>query len=174
MDHLLNQCSYNSQVWDLTTQIMATTDRQRDNTATTTREWRKATFNNPILNHIWQLLSSFILWQLWKERNRIIFQSIRMSWDHIWHKIWDYILETVCTSKWSEEDFKCDKREQPILQKWNFSPIDSSLSLTSRVATTSSPLSWKKPPPRFVKVNFDGASKGNPGLAGYGVVFIND
>jgi ribonuclease HI len=29
------------------------------------------------------------------------------------------------------------------------------------------------PPEDFIKLNFDGASKGNPGLAGYGIVFHN-
>jgi ribonuclease HI len=33
---------------------------------------------------------------------------------------------------------------------------------------------WKNPPLGFVKMNFDGASKGNSGLAGYGVVFRSD
>jgi hypothetical protein len=30
---------------------------------------------------------------------------------------------------------------------------------------------WDPPPPRFLKINFDGASKGNPGLAGAGGIF---
>ena len=32
-------------------------------------------------------------------------------------------------------------------------------------------MSWSPPPFPFIKLNFDGASKGNPGAAGYGVVF---
>jgi ribonuclease HI len=37
----------------------------------------------------------------------------------------------------------------------------------------SSPSLWSPPPKDFLKLNFDGASKGNPGDAGYGVVFRN-
>jgi len=36
-----------------------------------------------------------------------------------------------------------------------------------------SPSFWSPPPQDFVKINFDGASKGNPGAAGYAVVFRN-
>jgi ribonuclease HI len=33
-----------------------------------------------------------------------------------------------------------------------------------------SPTTWTLPPTGFIKINFDGASKGNPGPAGYGAV----
>ena len=33
-----------------------------------------------------------------------------------------------------------------------------------------SPTTWDPPPTGFIKINFDGASKGNLGPAGYGVV----
>ena len=35
---------------------------------------------------------------------------------------------------------------------------------------TSSPSAWLPPPSKFHKVNFNGASKGNPGNSGYGAV----
>jgi ribonuclease HI len=37
--------------------------------------------------------------------------------------------------------------------------------------TTNYPSNWSPPPTSFVKLNFDGASKGNPSLAGLGGVF---
>jgi probable phosphoglycerate mutase len=36
-----------------------------------------------------------------------------------------------------------------------------------------SPVTWLPPPNGFIKINFDGASKGNPGPAGYGAVIRN-
>jgi len=33
---------------------------------------------------------------------------------------------------------------------------------------------WKPPPHGFLKVNIDGASKGNPGLAGFGGVIRDE
>jgi ribonuclease HI len=37
----------------------------------------------------------------------------------------------------------------------------------------SSPTTWTPPPIGFTKINFDGASKGNPGPAGYGAILRN-
>lgn len=37
-----------------------------------------------------------------------------------------------------------------------------------------SPTSWNSPPPTFIKLNFNGSSKGNPGLARGGGIFWND
>jgi ribonuclease HI len=37
----------------------------------------------------------------------------------------------------------------------------------------TSPTHWEAPPTKFFKLNFDGASKGNPGPAGYGAVIQN-
>ncbi|GLJ45809.1 hypothetical protein SUGI_0963950 [Cryptomeria japonica] len=33
---------------------------------------------------------------------------------------------------------------------------------------------WEVPPPGWMKLNFDGASKGNPGVAGYGAIIRNE
>jgi ribonuclease HI len=41
-------------------------------------------------------------------------------------------------------------------------------------ASTFSPSVWSPPPPRFHKINFDGTSKGNPGLSGAGAVIRNN
>jgi ribonuclease HI len=37
----------------------------------------------------------------------------------------------------------------------------------------SSPTTWSPPPTDFIKINFDGASKGNPGPVGYGATLRN-
>jgi hypothetical protein len=46
---------------------MRTTDHNREGLKETIEGWRDIAFLSPILNRIWQLLPSFILWQLWKE-----------------------------------------------------------------------------------------------------------
>jgi hypothetical protein len=61
--------------------------------------------------------------------------------------------------------------ETQILERWG---IDSILVYIgpSRINTASSNSSetWEPPPQTIFKLNFDGAAKGNPGLAGVGGV----
>jgi ribonuclease HI len=45
------------------------------------------------------------------------------------------------------------------------------MTLTSR--QPSNPTTWTPPPTGFIKINFDGASKGNPGPAGFGAILRN-
>jgi ribonuclease HI len=59
--------------------------------------------------------------------------------------------------------------ELPILRFW--SPSSSPQTPSPPTPTHKSPTSWFPPPKDFIKLNFDGASKGNPGPAGYGIVF---
>jgi hypothetical protein len=66
--------------------------------------------------------------------------------------------------------------ELSLLNSWGFSFAHSTppqqLPLISK---SLSPSKWHpRPPSGFHKVNFDGASKGNPGHSGYGVVIRNN
>jgi hypothetical protein len=79
-NHLLNICTYNSQVWDQCATVMHISDRKRESLRTTIEEWWDVAFQSPILNRIWQLLPGFILWKLWKERNRRIFLNTQRDW----------------------------------------------------------------------------------------------
>jgi hypothetical protein len=64
------------------------------------------------------------------------------------------------------------QQEQNILQNWQ--PIlGNQLATGKHKAQINSPTIWTPPPEHFIKVNFDGASKGNPGPAGYGAVLRN-
>jgi hypothetical protein len=74
-EHLLNQCDFSLQIWEHVTHSMYTSDRDPNNIKNTIEKWRNQAFKNPILNRIWKLLPGFIVWKLWKERNRRIFQT---------------------------------------------------------------------------------------------------
>jgi ribonuclease HI len=173
MNHLLNSCPYTAQIWDQSALIMRTSDRKRDNIIDTITDWRDQVFQSSFLNRIWQLLPGFILWQVWKERNRRLFRNDSLPWHHCWNQCRLNILETLNLQHWSEKDLINNPTELLILQYWKPSPILHPLSPTSSPPPPSSPSSWSTPPGDFIKLNFDGASKGNPGAAGYGVVFRN-
>jgi hypothetical protein len=54
-----------------------------------------------------ELLSGFILWKIWKERNRKIFHSSHLDWQIVWKHIHDNIRETIHLQPWKEEDLSC-------------------------------------------------------------------
>jgi hypothetical protein len=171
-EHLFNGCHYSQKVWDYGAQLMRKSSRNRGSTNDTIENWNNISFNNPILNHIWTLLPGFTLWQIWKERNKRIFHSQPSSPEATWEKVKSLIRETTRSKPWTDEDQKCRPEEHSILQNWQ--PITSNLPKQKvNPSPPDSPSSWTPPPAHFIKVNFDGASKGNPGPAGYGVVLRN-
>jgi len=67
----------------------------------------------------------------------------------------------------------CSTQEQGILDNCNVTLTPSSSNFPQRSKFKGSPSLWSPLPEGFIKLNFDGASKGNPGEAGFGVVFHN-
>jgi hypothetical protein len=173
MNHLLNSCHYTTQIWDQAALIMRTSDRHRDSILETIANWRDEEFHSPLLNRIWQLLPGFILLKTWKERNIRLFRSISLLWQQCWHQCHRNILETLHLQNWSDTDLTSTPSELPILRHWT--PLLSLQALPSSPLTppSSSSYFWYPLLEDFIKLNFDGASKGNPGAAGFGVVFRN-
>jgi ribonuclease HI len=170
MNHLLNSCSYTAQLWDQLAIIMRTTDRQRESIIETIAEWRDHAFHSPLLNRIWQLLPGFILWQVWKERNRRVFRNLSQPWQSCWQQCRNHVLETISLQHWSDDTGSCAPSELLILQQWQPLPFSPPSTPSPPPLVAVSPSSWSPPPYPFIKLNFDGASKGNPGAAGYGAV----
>jgi hypothetical protein len=87
--------------------------------------WRDSIFQSPILNRIWQLLPGFILWKIWKERNRRIFKSASRNWQEVWTTIHSNIKETIFLHPWTDQDLNCPMNERLILNSWqlNFPPL---------------------------------------------------
>jgi hypothetical protein len=73
------------------------------------------TYNNPILNKIWQLLMGFVVWKIWKERNRRVFHSKPSSMNFVWSNIFDNTQEIVRSQKWYEQDLTRNPNESIIL-----------------------------------------------------------
>ena len=63
--------------------------------------------------------------------------------------------------------------ERLIWKRWNLNLHHSQQQPQNTLKHSDSPLSWSPPMPRAFKMNFDGAAKGNPGPAGFGVIFRN-
>lgn len=75
MEHILNSCTYTTWLWDSFYTIFQQTDRDKDSIINTLNKWRKSYSEYEILNLAWTFTPSFIIWNVWKERNKIIFKD---------------------------------------------------------------------------------------------------
>jgi hypothetical protein len=150
---------------------MRQTKRDRTSVINTIRNWGSGDFKIPLLNRIWKLLPGFIVWQLWKERNSTHLPLPDLHSLHNLDPIVESIWETIQIQSWTPEDIPSEPPESIIFSSWKKITSKASLSFSAPpTPTTRSPSSWSCPPPGFWKLNFDGASKGNPGPTGFGAV----
>jgi hypothetical protein len=174
IDHLLNNCTFSNNLWDKATILYRISDRIHGDITHTLKNWADSPYQNPILNHLWQFLPGFLVWNIWKEHNRHIFEDKSSSEDSLWTICKKQLLETILLHCWSDLDFKAPTNEALLLQRWDIHPDTLGTpppSTDPRTRAPHSPDHWCPPPSGFLKLNFDGASKGNPGPAGFGGVF---
>jgi len=110
------------------------------------------------------------MWNIWKERNRRIFKNQSMTLEQIWKGIHHNINETLSINGWSQEDFPSQSQEQAIWNNWQIKvqgPITVKENSSRYQVNNASCL---PPPINVFQLNFDGASKGNPGQTGFGGV----
>ena len=82
------------------------------------------------------------------------------------------IKEIVRSKNWKPRDKECNQEELCTLQRWHLR-LNDSLVIRAPKNQNIGPTTWTPPPIGFIKINFDGASKGNPGPSGYGAVIKN-
>jgi ribonuclease HI len=151
---------------------MRRSQRCRGSIKDTLANWDTISFHNPILQRIWLLLPGFTLWTIWKERNNRIFNSRQSPPVTTWERIKKLIRETIHSQPWSLEDMQCNLEEGIILKGWN---MQTGIHPQGRPKKRkdNTPMQWAPPPHGTFKLNFDGASRGNPGPAGFGAVLRN-
>ena len=70
------------------------------------------------------------------------------------------------------EYLQCTLEERNILKSWNIH-IHAHTPVKEKGNHSNSPTRWTPPPPGFIKINIDGASRGNPGPTGFDLVLRN-
>lgn len=82
---------------------------------------------------------------------------------------------SILAENWADEDWKTTEAEIEILKKLNVEQglIYHQKSKQNHQTANQSGAVYRKPPEVFIKLNFDGAAKGNPGPAGFGGIFRN-
>lgn len=113
-------------------------------------QWR-APSTNQVIKRLWSYTLLHLVWGIWKERNNRISRDLASSVEIVFHKI------HICT----EYDHKMASAWQIQLDIARFfKPLRKPCEISY----------WLEPPLGWVKLNFDGATKSNPGLVGCGGV----
>jgi hypothetical protein len=171
-EHLLNRCPYAEHIWEKIRELFGKTMRDQTNISLTIRQWGIGQFQSKVIRRIWSLAVAFAIWFIWKEHNKRIFKGQNSRLEKVWDEISKAIRETVLSEKWDEEDWKMDQREGRIASQLNleFKLIYPRKERQSNPQVRS-PNRFCLPALHSIKLNFDGASKGNPGPAGLGGLF---
>jgi len=111
------------------------------------------------------------MWTIWKERNHCIFKDQSSPLEILWNKFFQNLQETLLLQTWYEEDFPSIPQAQNIWANWNLHWNHVQANHGKPSSQIKIPDKWLRPPQHMIQLNFDGASKGNPGKAGYGGVF---
>lgn len=173
MNHLFNSCDWASQLWHWMENILGASDRNRNSIQETITNWRSNFSKVNRVNSIWKSAPGFIVWTIWKERNRRIFseeiRSLELAQDSITMNI-KQLIQVKCKA---EADEKPTIQELQILKVFQLE-VSSNQPTGGISSLPSSQISkWQCPPEGSLKLNFDGASRGNPGTAGIGGALRN-
>ncbi|KAL2227910.1 UNVERIFIED_CONTAM: putative ribonuclease H protein [Sesamum indicum] len=109
-------------------------------------------------NHIRMIVPMLILWFGWLERNDVKHRNKNFNSERIKWKVHQHIVTTFKSKTTKRINWKGDR----------FVAKSMGLELGSQYKPKIKIVKWTKPELGWIKINTDGASKGNPGRAGAG------
>ncbi|XP_059068927.1 uncharacterized protein LOC131859330 [Cryptomeria japonica] len=132
-------------------------------------EYRKSVYSC-----IWTVFPSIVVWEIWKEKNKCIFQGKEESSELLCARVEREISEVVSASTKGHNflKFPFSMANKLIQTNWpllKFRPVHGQSGVDSIEGGVSNCVR-SKPEQGWVKINFDGASRGNLGISGVGCV----
>lgn len=111
-----------------------------------------------------------IVWAIWKERNKRIFKESAKIVELVKNDLMASIEEVICGRSRNVRNFKFNDWDMEMERNWSYK---NALFHYPKKRINEKEVRWEKPHNNWVKLNFDGACRGNPGQAGFGVVIRN-
>lgn len=125
-------------------------------------------FKGAAYGGLWDVVPAMIVWQIWREQNARIFKGKPSSVEQVIWKVETGVCEHLngksMVSKYSF--ISAWDRKMAIAWPMLRPPIEKQLKTKGSRAQAK----WLLPPKGRLKLNFDGASKGNSGLSGAGFI----
>ena len=159
--HWFVECSLATQVWGKLEQLLDIRAPSHHDIILKLQAWWSNISGKSAMAKLSHIVPLFVCWELWKARNRAIFDATTPSATHVVRQILRLIhlvalahpLSLACM----DDDRLLKRGVVPFLKK------AKSMQVLS--------LAWAPPPASYVKLNIDGSSSGNPGnSSGEGII----
>jgi hypothetical protein len=95
LNHLLGNCKFMMQLWDLGATKFRRTDLKKDNVIEMVEFWRNNPSKNSLINISWEIFPRILMWNVWKERNRRIFKDKFLTRNQVWEIINRNVKESI-------------------------------------------------------------------------------
>jgi hypothetical protein len=92
---LAGSCKFTAQLWDTGSTLFRKMDLRNHNIPETIELWSNNPYTNPILNKAWETFPGFLMWNVWKERNRRIFKGKMLTKAQVWETINTNVKESI-------------------------------------------------------------------------------
>jgi hypothetical protein len=123
-----------------------------------------------MVNLCWNLMSRMIILEIWKERNQHIFKNGSLPEGNLKDAIISQIREMVQSCNYKKETTQLTDQDSRIVKFFHLKARRNSTTVGREPQLQLGDRNWTPPLLGFLKLNFDGVTKGNPGVAGMGGV----
>ena len=128
-------------------------------------------YKKSLFSNIWICAPALVVWAIWWERNKRIFIKESLLLEIVLNGI-ERAISEVTNSSLKRLKFNpiVTHWDSQLVQEWKllFIPNGWKINLPP-IQILSKNNNWRLPSTGFWKLNFDGASRGNPGPSGFGV-----
>lgn len=106
MEHLMNRCVVKNILWESHGKLFERCNRNYQNIINSIENWPRKPYQNPVINRAWLLSAGFLIWNIWKARNSVIFKAENRARADIWEQTLRNMRETILMESWKDEDWQ--------------------------------------------------------------------